>query len=382
MALELADIFRRYGESYRQKYASRMPSTHLKAMRAIEQCRTEALGGQVYRCPDCGQEQYSYHSCRNRHCPKCQNENAQRWLEKQQDLLLPVPYFLLTFTLPAGFNEIARSHQSLIYDLLFKASAAATQLLAQDQRFIGGQIGMVGVLHTWGRNLAYHPHIHYLVPAGGLGKNGQSWLPARQDFFVPVKALSRIFRGKMKDALRGSACYSHLPAKVWKQEWVVHCEPVGSGLGALKYLAPYIFRVAISNNRLLKLENDWVTFRYRDTDTGAEKRCTLDAEDFIHRFLQHVLPKSFVKVRYYGIFSSGLRKPLSTLRQQLENRIEIFPDTKHIQEYESSQSESSTNYDLHRCPICGRLMLPGPIIPPYGFPQGLSPPRSSYAKTN
>ena len=382
MTLELAEVFRRYGESYRQKYASHMPSTHLKAMRAIEQCRTEALGGQIYRCPDCAHEQYAYHSCRNRHCPKCQNENAQRWLENQQDLLLPVPYFMLTFTIPAGFNEVARSHQSLIYDLLFKTSAAATQKLAQDPRFIGGQIGMVGVLQTWGRNLAYHPHIHYLVPAGGLAKDGKTWLTARQDFLLPVRALSRIFRGKMKAALRDTSCYKLLPAKVWKQEWVVHCEAVGSGLGALKYLAPYIFRVAISNNRILKLENDRVTFRYRDTDTGAERLCTLAAEDFIHRFLQHVLPKSFVKVRYYGIFSSGLRKPLSALRQQLENRIEIFPDTKPIQEHEYAQSESSTNYDLHCCPICGHSMLPGRVIPPYGFSQGLSPPRSLCAKTN
>ena len=289
---------------------------------------------------------------------------------------------MLTFTIPAGFNEVARSHQSLIYDLLFKTSAAATQKLAQDPRFIGGQIGMVGVLQTWGRNLAYHPHIHYLVPAGGLAKDGKTWLTARQDFLLPVRALSRIFRGKMKAALRDTSCYKLLPAKVWKQEWVVHCEAVGSGLGALKYLAPYIFRVAISNNRILKLENDRVTFRYRDTDTGAERLCTLAAEDFIHRFLQHVLPKSFVKVRYYGIFSSGLRKPLSALRQQLENRIEIFPDTKPIQEHEYAQSESSTNYDLHRCPICGHSMLPGPVIPPYGFSQGLSPPRSLCAKTN
>jgi len=374
MTIELADIFRRYGESYRQKYSARMPSTHLKAMKAIEQCRTEALGGQIYRCPDCGKEQYSYHSCRNRHCPKCQNENAERWLEKQLDLLLPVPYFLLTFTIPAGFNEVTRSHQSLIYDLLFKTSAAATQKLAQDPRFIGGQIGMVGVLHTWGRNLAYHPHIHYLVPAGGLEKNGQTWLSARQDFFVPVKALSRIFRGKMKEALRGTACYSHLPAKVWKQEWVVHCEPVGSGLGALKYLAPYIFRVAISNNRILKLENDRVTFRYRDTETGAERHCTLEAEDFIHRFLQHVLPKSFVKVRYYGIFSSGLRKTLSVLRQQLENASVMHDDKNQEPRTELSHSNSSSTNNTHLCPLCGRPMQPGSIIPPSGLSKGLSPP--------
>lgn len=374
MGVELADIFRRYGNSYRQKYAARMPSTHLKAMRAIEQCRTEALGGQVYHCPDCGQERYSYHSCRNRHCPKCQNENAQRWLGKQQDLLLPVPYFLLTFTLPAGFNEVARSHQSLLYDLLFKTSAAATQQLAQDPRFIGGQIGMVGVLHTWGRNLAYHPHIHYLVPAGGLAMDGKNWLPARHNFLLPVRALSRIFRGKLQQALRHTDCYVRIPAKVWKQEWVVHCEPVGSGLGALKYLAPYIFRVAINNNRILRLEDDRVTFRYRDTATDAERRSTLGAEDFIHRFLQHVLPKGFVKVRYYGLFSPGLRKPLAALRQQLEDATSSPPSLPENMagnsQSDGPQTELAPAAHTPPCPVCGRPMQPGSFIPS----SGLSPP--------
>ena len=315
VALELADIFRHYGPAYRQKYASRMPSSHFKAMRAVEQCRTPALGGQVYRCPNCERVQYSYHSCRNRHCPKCQNEKAQDWLEKQQDLLLPVSYFLLTFTLPAGFNEVARSRQRLLYDLLFKTSAAATQQLALDPRWLGGMVGMVGVLHTWGRNLACHPHVHYLVPAGAW-KN-QEWVPARHNFLLPVRALSRLFRGKLRQALRNSDGYARIPAKVWQQEWVVHCEEVGSGLNALKYLAPYIFRVALSNNRLLKLENDRVTFRYRATETGAEKRCSLGAHQFIHRFLQHVLPHHFVKVRYYGFFASTRRARLSALRHSL-----------------------------------------------------------------
>jgi hypothetical protein len=363
MAIELAEVFRWYGGTYRLKYAARMPSTHLKAMRAIEHCRTEALGGQVYRCPDCEHIQYSYHSCRNRHCPKCQNENAQQWLEKQQSMLLPVPYFLLTFTVPAGLNEAARSHQSLFYSLLFKVSAAATQQLAGDRRFIGGQIGMIGVLHTWGRNLAYHPHIHYLVPGGGIDPDTGGWLPARHQFLLPVRALSRIFRAKFRDALKGLNWFSRIPTNIWSQEWVVHCEAIGSGVNALKYLAPYIFRVAISNNRILKLEGGRVTFRYRDTDTGRERHCTLGAEDFIHRFLQHVLPKNFVKVRYYGVFSPGLRKKLKALREKLG-------DTN------STQSCSVENPDLHqsvqespkflRCPICGQLMLPGSFIPPAG----------------
>lgn len=285
-----------------------------------------------------------------------------------------MPYFLLTFTLPAGFNEVARSHQSLVYDLIFKASAAATQQLASDPRFIGGQIGMVGVLHTWGRNLAYHPHIHYLVPAGGLAPDGKNWMPARHNFLLPVRALSRIFRGKLRQALRDTDCYKRIPAKAWEQEWVVHCEPVGSGLGALKYLAPYIFRVAISNNRILKLEDDRVTFRYRDTDTGQERRCTLGAEDFIHRFLQHVLPKGFVKVRYYGLFSPSFRKPLATIRQQLENTTSRFSspaeDLNDNHSSNATQTEPASLSRFPRCPVCGRPMQPGPLI----SSSALSPP--------
>jgi hypothetical protein len=355
VALELADIFRQYGPAYRQKYASRMPGNHFKAMRAIEQCRTPALGGQVYRCPNCEELQYSYHSCRNRHCPKCQNENAQSWLERQQDLLLPVPYFLLTFTLPAGFNEVARSNQCLLYDLLFKTSAAATQQLAQEPRWIGGQIGMVGVLHTWGRNLAYHPHIHYLVPAGGWCEAEQRWVPTRPNFLLPVRALSKVFRGKLQQALRDNDCYARIPPKVWQQEWVVHCEGVGSGLQALQYLAPYIFRVALSNNRFLKLESDRVTFRYRDTETGAEKRCSLGAQEFIHRFLQHVLPHHFVKIRYYGFFAPTRRARLATLRESLPADADLHPPPTDLTT--SSAHSAPVQPNTIPCPHCGQPML-------------------------
>src|SRR5512139_259293 len=332
-----------------------MPGTHFKAMRAVEQCRTPALGGQVYRCPSCEELQYSYHSCRNRHCPKCQNENAQIWLERQQDLLLPVPYFLLTFTLPAGFNEVVRSHQRLLYDLLFKTSAAATQQLAQEPRWIGGQIGMVGVLHTWGRNLAYHPHIHYLVPAGGWQEAEPRWIPTRHNFLLPVRALSKVFRLKLQQALRETDCYALLPSKVWQQEWVVHCEEVGSGLQALQYLAPYIFRVALSNNRLLKLENNRVTFRYRDTETGAEKRCSLAALDFIHRFLQHVLPHHFVKVRYYGFFAPTRRARLTTLRQSLLAVTDL--NIRQAAPTDPSPDAPAPQPHTIRCPHCGQPML-------------------------
>jgi Putative transposase/Transposase zinc-binding domain len=362
VGLELADIFCQYGPAYRQKFADQLPFSHRQAMRAIEQCRTEALGGQVYACPQCGEVQYSYHSCRNRHCPKCQNDTAQEWLEAQQDLLLPVRYFMLTFTLPAALNEIVRSNQRWVYNLLFRVSSAATQHLAKDARLIGGQIGMVGILHTWGRNLAYHPHIHYLVPAGGLATNTQTWLPGRQDFLLPVKALSKIFRGKFRQALQKTVLFTQIPTKVWQQEWVVHCKPVGNGRTALKYLAPYVFRVAISNRRLVKLENDQVTFRYRATDTDQLKQCTLSAEEFIHRFLQHVLPKGFVKVRYYGFFAPGCRRRLTALRQQLELTYSYCANEANA----TQEPVDSSPEPKLCCPSCGKPLLFQRMIQPTG----------------
>jgi Putative transposase/Transposase zinc-binding domain len=365
VGVELAEIMRLFGPAYRHKYAGRIPTHHLKAMQAIETCRTEALGGQVYVCPDCEQVQYSYHSCRNRHCPKCQNEHAQAWLEQQQELLLPVPYFLLTFTLPAGLREFARHQPRLMYDLLFRMSAEATQKLAQDPRFVGGQVGLVGVLHSWGRNLNYHPHVHYLVPAGGLAADGKTWLPARQKFLLPVKALSRIFRAKMRQASR--KIDRRIPPEVWQQSWVVHCKAVGRGQLALKYLAPYIFRVAISNRRILKLEDGKVTFRFRATDTGQERLCTLAVEEFIHRFLQHVLPKGFVKVRYYGFFSSGSRQRLAAIRQQLGQELIYIDEAQPGQVRETAPQPEKA----HLCPVCGRPMQPGGLILPA---KGRSPP--------
>jgi hypothetical protein len=255
--VELAEVFHRYGPAYRAKYGARMLPSHRRALRDIERCRTPALGGHVYTCPDCDETAYVYHSCRNRHCPKCQHDKAQAWLERQRDLLLPVPYFLLTFTLPAALRPIARRHQRLVYDLLFRASAAAIQQLGQAERWVGGQMGMMGVLHTWGRNLAYHPHVHYLVPGGGVDQEG-TWRPARANFLLPVKALSRVFRAKFRDALRqaDAAVFAQVPAEVWQQDWVVHGQPVGRGENAIKYLAPYVFRVAISNRRIVKLDHD------------------------------------------------------------------------------------------------------------------------------
>jgi hypothetical protein len=364
--LELADIFRDYGPAYRARYGDRLLPSHRRVMRAIEQCRTEALGGQVATCTQCEQVQYHYHSCRNRHCPKCQHAQAQQWLETQQELLLPVPYFLLTFTLPAELRPFARQQQKLFYALLFQASAAASQQLARDPRFLGGQIGLVGVLHTWTRDLRYHPHVHYLVPAGGLAADGQTWLAARKNFFLPVRALSRLFRGHFQRALQKTDAYALVPSKVWQQDWVVHCRPVGQGQTALKYLAPYIFRVALSNRRLVKVANDQVTFRYKDAKSGQTKFCTLPAEQFIHRFLQHVLPRGFVKVRYYGLFSPGSRKRLANLQRQLaQSPSTVTPDPLQSPAPVSAPTPpKSSEVDTTRCPVCGGVMRLRAILRP------------------
>jgi hypothetical protein len=411
--VELADIFREYGPAYRDKFGEQMLPSHHEAMWAIEHCRTETLGGHIYHCPDCDETVYRYHSCRNRHCPKCQGEKAYRWLEQQHDLLLPVPYFMLTFTLPEALRPVARSHQTLIYDVLFRTSAAATQQLARDPRLIGGQMGMVGVLHTWGRTLTFHPHIHYLIPAGGLAADGQTWQPAQQDFLLPVKALSPIFRAKFRDALRDTECFTAIPAKVWQQDWVVHCQPVGNGRKAFEYLAPYIFRVALSNSRLVSGENNLVTFRYRDSNTGQSKLLSLDAFEFIHRFLQHVLPPGFVKVRYYGFLSPGARPQLALIRAHLtplvtepaehvtvESLAIQTPETTDATPAEAEGMEAEpalsapsaeTESELDdvvapadepepepearvgtapRCPCCGRVMQRGGTL----LPKGRSPP--------
>jgi hypothetical protein len=319
----LAEIFRQYGPAYRAKYGEKMPPSHLAAMQAIEQCRTEALGGHLYECPACHEQVYRYHSCKNRHCPQCQHDSAQTWLEKQQALLLPVPYFLVTFTLPAGLRKVARSHQEIVYNLLFRSSAEALQELAADLRFVGGQIGALGVLQTWTRDLRFHPHLHFVVPGGGLSPDGKQWLPARHNFLVRVEPLGVLFRNKFRDGLKQTDLFAQVPTAVWRQNWVVDCRPVGDGVSALKYLAPYIFRIAISNRRIRKVENDQVTFQYKDGDSGKWRSATVPAEEFIRRFLQHVLPKGFVKVRYYGLLASGNRGRLVQAHSLLARRTQL-----------------------------------------------------------
>ncbi|HNT78199.1 MAG TPA: IS91 family transposase [Anaerolineae bacterium] len=360
----LGEIFRQYGPAYREKYGDRLLPSHRRAMWAIEHCRTPTLGGHVYYCEDCDTYHYHYHSCRNRHCPQCQTRQGQQWLAGQADRLLPVPYFMLTFTLPEALRAVARQHQRLIYDLLFRISAAAIQQLAADTRFVGGQLGLVGVLHTWGRNLSYHPHVHYVVPGVGWTADGQVCRAKRTHFLLPVRALSRLFRAKFRAAVRDIACWGEIPDTVWQQEWVVHCQPVGCGLPALKYLAPYIFRVALSNQRLVKLAHDKVTFRYRATDTGTLKTCTLHVEEFIRRYLQHVLPKGLVKVRYYGFFSPGLRARLARIRAQLAQYSAQSPDRQAPPAETAAAQVVSVARPGFCCPTCGRPLQRCASIPP------------------
>jgi hypothetical protein len=321
-------------------------------MHDIEQCRTEALGGQLYDCDTCRDDHDSYHSCQNRHCPTCQNDQAHAWLENQKSLLLPVPHFMVTFTLPAELRALARRHQKTLYNILFRSSSEALQELALDPRFLGGRIGMVGVLHTWTRDLRYHPHVHYIVPGGGLSADDR-WLPSRPDFLVHVKPLSVLFRAKFRDALHKTDLFPLVDAQVWNKDWVVHCEPVGRGAEAFRYLAPYIFRVAISNNRILTLKEGAVTFQYKESATDQVKTCTLPAEEFIRRFLQHVLPARFIKVRYYGILSPGNRHMLHRAREVLGARtVQITTLAQHAEGNAPTDAR-----DAPRCPTCGSILL-------------------------
>ena len=353
--ITLGEIFRRYGPAYREKVGARMPPNHRAVMTAIEQCRTEALGGHVSTCPACATTCYSYHSCRNRHCPTCQHGQAQTWLAKQHELLLPVPYFLVTFTLPAQLRSVTRQNQRSVYSLLFRSSATALQQLAADERFLGGQIGMVGVLQTWTRDLRYHPHIHYLVPAGALAQDGSRWLAVKGKVLVHVKPLAALFRGKLRAGLRQLKLEKVVASEIWSKPWVVDCRPVGNGQAALKYLAPYVFRVALSNNRIVHVVNDQVTFRYRDGETKKTRTCTLPAEQFIGRFLQHVLPKGFVKVRYFGLFRSGNRPLLATARQVLAAAEVTCPVGLIAAGTAETATEANAPPTRH-CPACGAMM--------------------------
>jgi hypothetical protein len=355
--LELADIFRKYGPAYRAKYGNRMLQNHIKAMEDIESCRTQVMGGHVYYCDTCDEKVYAYHSCGNRHCPKCGHDRADGWRDKQLQTLLPVTYFLVTCTLPHTLNDIAHSNQKLIYRLLFQTSADALQTLALNPEWLGAQIGMVGALHTWDRSMAYHLHVHYLVPAGGIDPNTGEWKKPHPTFLVPGSALSTVFRAKFRDALKTEApqLFAHVPPETWSKKWVVHCKPVGDGRTALKYLTPYISRVALSNRRLVSMDDGNVIFRYKPRNTSWTTM-KLDAMSFIRRFLQHVLPKGSQTVRSFGFLHPSAKTRFNTLKAHFQ---------EHTAQPNKSEAEKSTEKpetSRHRhtpeepgvCPQCGK----------------------------
>jgi len=316
--LELAQIVRLHGAAYRARFADRLLPSHLRAMHDIQACRTAHFGGHLSRCDECAKTVFTYHSCGNRHCPKCHGEQTSRWLEQQRARLLPGRYYLLTFTLPSELRALARSHQKQLYGLLMNSAAAALQKLALDPRYLGARLGALAVLHTWTRALLYHPHVHLLVTAGGLSADGQHWIePKNPHYLVPVRALSVLFRAKLCAALNHAGLLAHAPQTLWKKDWVVHCQSAGSGHRVLEYLGRYVFRIAISNSRLESLVDGQVRFRYRDHHTQRMRHISLPALEFIGRFLQHVLPRGLSKVRYYGIFSSSAHPQLEHARAML-----------------------------------------------------------------
>lgn len=307
---ELADIVHRYGGAYRARFGEAILPSHRRALSDIAACRTEALGGQVFRCDTCGREEYAYHSCRNRHCPKCHTRDIKTWLVKRRAELLAVPYFHVVFTVPAQLHDLMRRQQRLLYGLLMKAAASALIKLTADPHYVGGLIGVLAVLHTWTRTLTYHPHVHCLVPAGGLSPDG-NWLPARLSYLVPVRALSKIFRGIFRDLVRKHLPHAPIPRTVWRKPWCVYCKPSVAGVdNVLTYLARYVHRIAITNRRILSIDGGHVTFRYQDARDQRWATLTLPSQEFLRCFLQHVLPDGFHKVRYYGLWAPANRHRL------------------------------------------------------------------------
>src|SRR5258705_1451691 len=313
--LEVADIFRRHGATYRATH--RLLPSQLRALQDLAACRTAYFGGHLKQCDHCGGQVYAYPSCRNRHCPKCHGDQTERWLAQQQTRLLPCSYYLVTFTLPAELRPLAFANQKKVYGLLLRCAAAALQKLARDPRYVGGRLGALAVLHTWTRAMLYHPHVNLLVTGGGLSHDGKEWLAANPAFLMPEGALAEIFRAKFCAALKQAGLLAQVPRQVWKKDWVVNCKAAGQGRQVLNYLARYIFRVASSNSRLERIENGQVTFRYRDNRSQQLHRVTLPAQKFIHRFLLHTLPRSCAKVRYYGIWTPACRAQLEQARTLL-----------------------------------------------------------------
>ena len=365
---EVGDVFRLYGEGFLQRY--NLPKRHLRAMNAIKNCRTRALGSHSDRCDTCGHVRVYYNSCRNRHCPKCQGLNQTIWVDKLSANLLPVKYFHLVFTIPSELNRLTLVNQECLYNILFKAASETILMLAKDPKHLGVETGLVAVLHTWGQNLMDHPHLHTIVPAGGWDQTSQYWKYSRKNFFIHVNILSRVFRGKFLSLLKKANQENKLkfegeiaPFKqpknfkqlldlLYNKEWVVFCEKSQKKYSRiLEYLARYSSRVAISNDRIVAVENDRVLFRWKDyQDKGKRKLMELDAVEFIRRFMLHILPEGFCKIRYYGIFASRNRTTkLKHIRKALGRKA---TKAKYVGLRWNEVLHLLTGIDPLKCPNC------------------------------
>ncbi|MGJ5819930.1 IS91 family transposase [Paludibaculum fermentans] len=335
--IEVADIIRSAGNNFIDKNHGWLTWQHLKVLRAIERCRTAALGGHIDHCPRCGHHAISYNSCRNRHCPKCQTNARNKWLAERSEELLPVPYFHVVFTLPQELSDLGLQNKQVLYSLLFRASSETLLEVASDPKHLGADIGFLSVLHTWGQNLLHHPHVHCVIPAGGIASNRAAWISTGSRFFLPVKVLSRVFRGKFVAALKRAfrrgeldfhgklgqfsdpKVFRRFLRQLFRQDWVVYAKrPFGGPEHVLHYLARYTHRVAISNHRLISFADGKVTFRWKDYAHGSKKRAmTVTEEEFLRRFLLHVLPRGFVRIRHFGFLANRRRSESVHLCRQL-----------------------------------------------------------------
>ena len=368
--LEVADIFRGHGSAWRQANAGHVSLDQLKVMSAIESCRTAALGGHVARCEDCAYTTIAYNSCRNRHCPKCQGAAALAWLAEREAELLPVPYFHLVFTLPAPIADIAYQNKAVIYHLLLKVSAETLITIAADPKHLGARIGITGVLHTWGSALTHHPHVHMIVPGGGIALDGKRWVSCRRCFFLPVRALSRLFRRLFLQKLTAAhkqlqffgehapladvRAFAAFLAPLRRTEWVVYSKrPFGGPQAVLAYLSRYTHRVAISNSRLISCDQEGVTFRWKDYRIEGRdryKRMTLATNEFIRRFLIHVLPRGFHRIRHYGLLArAACADNIARAREMLAvSKCQVEP---------ADAPDDDPPLRSHPCPHCGGRMI-------------------------
>lgn len=382
----VGEIFSLFGEQYRKDHP--LAAQHRKTMYALEYCRTAALGGHIDKCDNCGETRIFYNSCRNRHCPKCQGINQMKWIDKLSSTLLPVQYFHIVFTIPSALNRLALVNQKCIYDILFKAASESLLMLAGDKKYLHALTGIVAVLHTWGQNLIDHPHLHTLVPAGGWSDMAQCWKASRKKFFLPVKVISAVFRGKFLSHLKAAYDegllrfegeikplryrnkFRELLSTLYAQPWVVYSKkPFKKPAHIINYLGRYTHRVAISNNRIIGVKDEHVIFKWKDyKDGGREKLMKLTSNEFIRRFLLHVLPKGFCKIRYYGIFASRIRKPL--LKKCINATGQAPSQSKFAGQTWQQVLLLGRGIDVCLCPVCKKGKMHTILI----FQSAKSPP--------